>query len=185
MQYNIDNLKTDEEKKKFIEFLQTSTKPIDKKVNKILALLDVKSKIDVKVSINKVNVKAIFLEYMNYFKLNYKIIGDADIMISEEYMRTIVDNILSNINDKKYEKSDLLCLVNIKTEDNFLYITIEDDAKKFQNPDSVFQPFYTTKEQGIGMGMYQVAMIIEALNGTIKCLNIDSKATTIIKLPIL
>ena len=183
MQYNIDHIKTDDEKKRFIEFLQTSTKPIDKKVNKILALLQVKSNFDTSYDIKEFQLEELFREYMIHYGLSCDIEGKATLLVDEESIRVVIDNILGNIKDKSYDR-DIRCKVKIKEDDTYIHIDICDDGYPFVNPDEVFEPFYTTKEDGIGIGMYHVASVIENLSGTIICENIREHPYISIKIPV-
>jgi signal transduction histidine kinase len=171
MQYNLEHLNSEEEEKRFIEFLQNSTQPINTKVNKILSLLQVKSNINPDAQKKTLHLKELFLEYIDFLKLNCILEGDAAITVNENLLRTLIDNILTNIHDKLHEDRSIRCLITIGQKGDTILIEITDTGYPFKNPDEVIEPFYTTKEEGIGIGMYQVATIIDILHGSIVCTN--------------
>ena len=50
---------------------------------------------------------------------------------------------------------------------------------------SLFQPLQSTKKQGLGIGVFQAKMIVEALGGSIKVESVPGEGTTFrIALPV-
>jgi signal transduction histidine kinase len=184
MQYNIEHLESDEEKKQFIEFLQTSTTPINKKVSKILALVQVKSNIDIdKTDTKLLDLRVICEQYVKQYALVCDIEGEGTIDINEENIRVIIDNILTNIKDKSYFRDDVKCNIKIIDSEKYVDIIISDNGMAFENPNEVCEPFYTTKTDGTGIGMYQVLSVVEMMDGSMVCENIDDKAVIKITIP--
>ncbi len=183
MQYNVENIHTDEEKSRFIHHLQNNTEPINRKVKTILALLKVPSNATKGNNFENISIASIFEEYKNYYKLACGIVGDALIFTDKEYIQTIADNILGNIHDKRFEENISTCQVLISQNNTNISLCISDTGAAFENPLEVCEPFYTTKAQGIGIGMYQVASVVELLEGTILCENINGHPQTTITFP--
>jgi len=181
MQYNVEHITTKEEESQFIDFLQNSTQPINRKVNKILALLKVKSTLEEDSFETFISVRELFLEYIEYFKLDATIEGDAKLYLNEENFRTIVDNLLGNIYDKMHYNLYIKVVIKITQESEFCDIIITDSGDSFENIEEVFEPFYTTKPQGIGIGMYQVSTLVELMGGKIECSNVKNKPTVKIR----
>jgi len=91
----------------------------------------------------------------------------------------IVEN--KNEDDKKY-KID----INIKRCQNFNTIQIVDDGGKIDEKiiNSIFEPYFTTKESGTGIGLYMAKVIIEdKMRGTISVRNDENRVIFTIKLP--
>ena len=181
MQYNVENIQSEEEEKRFINFLQNSTEPINHKVNKILALLKAKSPITQTYKQKEVQLKTLFLKYIEQYKLDATVDGDCLLFSNEEYLETIIENILGNIYDKMFHEKNLKIKIHITQEEDFCHILITDSGEIFKNPQRVFEPFYSTKSAGIGIGMYQVSTLVELLNGEITCANEDKIPTIKIK----
>ncbi|NIP43623.1 MAG: hypothetical protein GWO41_13685 [candidate division Zixibacteria bacterium] len=74
------------------------------------------------------------------------------------------------------------------TSDNgFAVITISDDGIGIPEPDldKIFDPFYTTKSRGSGLGLATTKAIVEEHNGTIEAKSTEGQGTTFrISLPI-
>ncbi len=183
MQYNVENLQDSDERDRFIDFLQNSTQPISYKVNKILALLKVKSHSHAIYTEKRSSIASIFHEYVKVYNLKCTIQGDILTNISKEHIRTIADNLLSNIADKMYQERELTCKVIISPSDRYINIIIKDSGSEFIKLSQISEPFYTTKEQGIGIGLYQVKSIVNQLNGTITFKNQNTHPYINIKLP--
>ncbi len=184
MQHNVTNLHTQKEKEQFIDFLQNSTQPINFKVNKMLALLQIESQITTKNEPKPINIYQFILSIAQQFHLKITA-EEKDIVINsdEMFLITVFENIFSNISYKTLNNEDLIVHLSIEKDNNNLYITIYDTGDEFENPDNIFQPFYTTKKDGLGIGMYQVYTIITLLGGSIKAYNKDTNATLLITLP--
>lgn len=184
MQYNVDNIKSDEEKSRFIEFLQNSTEPINQKVNKILTILKTNSLMTFEKHVSKSNSFASFFEqYAKRYSLKCSIEGDVMTDINPNYLQTIINNILENIADKKVLDTEIEMHVIIEKREDTLSIEIRDSGTPFVNIQKLGEPFYTTKQEGTGIGFYQVYTVIRLLNGTMKCENRDNKPSILITLP--
>jgi len=184
MQYNVDNIQSDEEKSRFIDFLQNSTEPINQKVNKILTILKTNSLMTFEKHVSKsVSIASFFKEYTERYSLVCSIEGDVQTNINPTYLQTIVNNILENIADKKVVNSEIEVSVIIKEKDNTISIEISDSGAPFVHIQKLTEPFYTTKQEGTGIGFYQVNTVIRLLNGTMKCENRENNPYIFISLP--
>jgi len=182
MQYNVEHLQTQEERIEFIEFLQNSTEPINIKVNKILEILKVQNDVSTDDKKEVLNVKEYIEYFVQLYNLDATVVGDAQAVISREHLTVILENIFTNIYQKSKEDT-LECFISLEEDIQNSVIKIKDTGKVFQDPNKVLEPFYTTKEEGLGIGMFQVANIIESNGGSIESLNEEGMATTIITLP--
>ena len=112
------------------------------------------------------------------------------------YIKQSLINIIQNAIDSILEKSEIKnkkdykkeIQIKLKTIDNYALIIVKDNGigiKEDMLP-KIFEPYFTTKRHGTGLGLTNVARIIEAHNGNI---NIESEynkgAEVIIKLPLL
>jgi len=184
MQHNVTHLNTQEEKEKFIDFLQNSTQPVNTKVNKILALLQIESQAQHHQDKEKIDIQQFLTPYIKQYNLHCHITQNSTHLYADkESLKTIFDNILSNIHYKAAHNPHLECFIEITQQNNTIEIKISDNGIPFENPYSVSQPFYTTKEDGLGIGMYQVRTLMELHGGTIQCHNIDNRATITLLFP--
>ncbi len=183
MQYNLQNLKNDEQKSRFVDYLQNSTEPINRKVNSILSLLKSHSSLTKESDAEVTSLSLVFKEYSEFYGLKCTVEGDAELFAPRSYIETIADNILGNIYDKAILDASITCRIKITKDDDKIYIEISDSGEEFKNPNDVCEPFCTTKDEGIGIGMYQVAGAIKLLNGTIICENVSKHPQIVITIP--
>ncbi len=183
MQYNVEHIKTDEQKERFISYLQNSTQPINKKVNRLLALLQIKTHLRLTAEKKEIDLPKLIQELATQYRLKCHIFGSGTLKSDEASVCTVLENLFSNIRYKTGNDPDIECSAKIESDETTLTLKIQDSGEKFANPQSVLRPFYTTKTDGLGIGMYQVKTVVELLGGTIECANEEEKPTVTITLP--
>ncbi|RDX34871.1 PAS domain-containing protein [Arcobacter sp. HD9-500m-PIT-SAG03] len=109
----------------------------------------------------------------------------------ENELKQVLLNIINNAKNKiikitEDEECEFNISIKVIKEDDFTYIQIIDNAGKI-NEDiitKVFQPFFTTKANGTGFGLYMAKLIIEdKMNGKLSVWNDDNNVVFEIKLP--
>ena len=154
------------------------------------------------LNLEETNINSLILSTVDFLKyeiennnINIEIKFDKDnliLRIDERYIKQSLINIIQNAidsilekNEKNYKKE---IQIKLKTIDNYALIIVKDNGigiKEDMLP-KIFEPYFTTKRHGTGLGLTNVARIIEAHNGNI---NIESEynkgAEVIIKLPLL
>ena len=154
------------------------------------------------LNLEEININSLILSTVDFLKyeiennnINIEIKFDRDnliMRIDERYIKQSLINIIQNAidsilekNEKNYKKE---IQIKLKTIDNYALIIVKDNGigiKEDMLP-KIFEPYFTTKRHGTGLGLTNVARIIEAHNGNI---NIESEynkgAEVIIKLPLL
>ncbi len=125
----------------------------------------------------------------NYIKINIDIKDNTNLNIDgfrNEFMQSIL-NIVNNAKDELINKDLKNRKIDIKfyNKNKKLIIEINDNAGGIneKNINKIFKPYYSTKKDGHGIGLYMVKMIIEdKMNGKIKVENIEDGASFIIEL---
>jgi signal transduction histidine kinase len=103
---------------------------------------------------------AINLSHIDKIKVN--IIDDFKFYANKNEFEQVILNILNNAKEAK--ESDLIIEIEIKKPN----ITVKDNAKgiKKEIQDKIFEPYFTTKKDGDGIGLYISKIIIESqMNG--------------------
>ena len=103
------------------------------------------------------------IEFVKEFEPLPKLMADS------EQLRSVVTNLLLNARDAVGERGR----IEIKTgaQDGWAALSISDNGCGMTPlflRDSLFRPFKTTKKKGLGIGMFQSKMIIEAHHGSIR-----------------
>jgi signal transduction histidine kinase len=101
------------------------------------------------------------------------ILGDRHQLISA------LTNLILNASDALGENGRII--IETVCQNDSVSISVSDNGcgmtEEFMR-DSLFRPFRTTKKKGIGIGMFQAKMIIEAHNGTIHATSSPGQGTT-------
>ncbi len=129
---------------------------------------DIKETIDSMLEIINHNIK------YNNIKINLDVKTDTNLIISgykNEFMQSFL-NIINNAKDAlmKNDYKNRKIEIKIFNENAKLVITIEDNAGGIdnQNIHKIFKPYFSTKNDGHGIGLYMSKMIIEdKMNGKI------------------
>lgn len=154
------------------------------------------------LNLEEININSLILSTIDFLKyeiennnINIEIKFDKDnliLRIDERYIKQSLINIIQNAidsilekNEKNYKKE---IQIKLKTIDNYALIIVKDNGigiKEDMLP-KIFEPYFTTKRHGTGLGLTNVARIIEAHNGNINIESEYKKGTkVIIKLPLM
>jgi PAS domain S-box-containing protein len=84
-------------------------------------------------------------------------------------LQQVLHNLINNgIESMQATEIDPRCLiVRAAVRETFVYVEVEDSGVGFENVDSVFDPFITTKTEGLGMGLSICRSIVESHGGAI------------------
>ena len=153
------------------------------------------------ININSLIISTVdFLKYEienNDIKIDIKFdIENLILKIDERYIKQCLINIIQNSIDSIIEKKkhkefnieDKSISIKLKLLDNYALISIKDTGIgiKEEELSKIFEPYFTTKRNGTGLGLTNVIRIIEAHNGSF---NIESEygvgSEAIIKLPLM
>jgi PAS domain S-box-containing protein len=174
-------LKFIDENKQTIEFM---SKTIDN-FRSFFRVDKAKSEFDVRESIE--DVTNMITAQLKHHNISLEIIGDTFVIdgYKTEFQQVIL-NIVSNAKDILIKKNITDPKITIKLYHDNL-VTIEDNGGgiEFDILDRVFEPYFTTKEQGegTGMGLYMSKMIIEDnMNGKLYASNNEFGAIFIIEM---
>ena len=153
------------------------------------------------LNIEDVNINELILSTVSFLKyeieknnVNIDIKFDKDNLIlklDEKYIKQSLINIIQNAIDAMSDNSDdkkKEIYIKLKTIDNYAVISIKDTGTgiKDEDMDKIFEPYFTTKRHGTGLGLTNVVRIIEAHNGNITIESEYGKGSEfIIKLPLL
>ena len=116
------------------------------------------------------------------FVLNTKI---KDLRIDPDMFKQVFINLFNNAFQSIKNKGEIE--VTVLNDNHYLYISIKDNGQGIEqkNIKNIFNPFYTTKKTGLGLGLAVVKRIVELHNGKIECISKVNKGTEFkIKLPL-
>ncbi|HNW81799.1 MAG TPA: ATP-binding protein [bacterium] len=143
---------------------------------------------DIKPVMVKCNLKPIIEDVATLFKLGHPEI-DVDTTVSDvllfadaDRLKEVFWNILINAAES-IEGSGIVKISSTVSKDK-VAIFIDDSGTGFneKNIDRIFDPFYSTKKRGTGLGLAQVYRIITKHGGTVKAQNTGAGARIVVEL---
>jgi len=103
----------------------------------------------------------------------------AGVMADRDQLQKVVTNLVLNAREASPDTGEVR--VSTSQENGWVVLTVADEgcgmSPEFLSK-SLFRPFQTTKKNGLGIGMFQSKMIIEAHGGKITVVSEPGKGTT-------
>ncbi len=89
--------------------------------------------------------------------------------IDKSQLIRVITNLVTNARQAVSQKKDPLIEVKIEKKDGFIYIYVIDNGKGIPDDikDKIFEPKFTTKSKGMGLGLAMVKNIVETYGGQI------------------
>ncbi|PKA82844.1 HAMP domain-containing protein [Ulvibacter sp. MAR_2010_11] len=117
-------------------------------------------------------------EYIYFFSEEEKIIARFDRTQLIRVITNLIKNSIYSIEQKNPEEPRIE--VNVFSEGNNAVITVKDNGLGIaeENMEKVFEPKFTTKTSGMGLGLAMVKKIVETYNGEITLTSIPGEQTT-------
>ena len=108
------------------------------------------------------------------------------VMIDPEQMKKVLVNLILNSNDAIREGGQIV--VATKQQDGWVRLSVSDNGRGMSKEfisHFLFQPFQSTKKQGLGIGLFLSRKIVEAQRGRIEVESEEGKGSSLrILLPI-
>lgn len=123
------------------------------------------------------NATEIFTEsFISFYAEEQEILANLDKMQIIRVITNLVKNAIQATENKEMPRIE----VKINTDDDSVIIIVSDNGKGISNEDEdrVFEPKFTTKTSGMGLGLPMIKNIIEAYEGTISFTSEANRGTT-------
>lgn len=114
-------------------------------------------------------------DYIFYFPKSEKIIAELD----KTQLIRVLTNLVKNATQALVEVENKKIEVTVSEDNGNVEIIIADNGKGIseEDKDKIFEPKFTTKSSGMGLGLPMVKNIVEAYNGTITFTTQHNKGT--------
>ncbi len=164
-------LKT-KEKKKYIDYVQFGVKTIDRIINNILSYTRPKTLVlkqekiceIVKDTLDFMSVSIMSRDIKIHFNANY----EGSSYFDPDMMKLVIMNFISNAIEASNNNGFIK--IDIKEDGKYVVIVIGDNGIGMSEEvrKNIFNPFFTTKDKGVGLGLFIVYNIIKAHGGYIE-----------------
>lgn len=105
--------------------------------------------------------------------LQIAIQGSGQALINEQSLNSITDNLFGNYIDqyRRNPEADLKIEISISDSDSNLEIAIKDqNGKPCLWPERLFEPFWSEKGDGLGIGLYHARQLVQGAGGTLQAI---------------
>ena len=111
--------------------------------------------------------------------LTYQPQKTAPVLINRDQISQVVLNLVLNAIDAMPEGGNLHIYTNMRVESEGVSVFIEDDGAglSVESRAHLFEPFYSTKQEGMGLGLYVSQEILKAHKGNLKVIDNQKKGT--------
>ena len=169
------------------DFRKDAIRITQQSVNKINNICAGLSSLSQKIELKKVKVDINKLAESTFSKVNGGLKGSLtqdlkpvpNVFIDPEQVQKVLTNLLMNANEATGNGGEVRVATEYK--DGWVCLSVSDNgsgmSKEFIEK-SLFRPFKTTKKQGMGIGLFQSKMIIEAHGGRIEVESEEGRGTT-------
>ena len=130
-------------------------------------------------------IKALFSKQLEVHNIDLQVEGDGVIYGYKTELEQVLMNLIKNSKDAFDEKEIQNKYIHIKvTQKDKVIIEVEDNAGGIPNDilENIFSPYFTTKKDGTGIGLYISKMLLEDMKGCIFAESKDNKTKFTIKL---
>lgn len=107
---------------------------------------------------------------------------NLSIFINKKYIELVLMNLLTNAIEASFNNS----LINISWKilnDNETLLEIENTGETIKDTSKIFKPFFTTKKEGSGLGLFTISKVIYTAQGKIEVSSKNKKTIFKIYLP--
>jgi len=177
------------QKRKAAELIKDEVKLLDKRIKSFLMFAKPKPIICQDTNINNLIRKIVATYYAsasNEFKITLNLDNKLPLLfIDPEQMKEAFFNFIINADNAVSHSGNLK--ISTYRKNNFVYVSFQDNGEGIdkENFDKIFEPFFSTKPDGTGLGLVIVQNIIREHKGTITIESEKSKGSTFtIKLPV-
>lgn len=184
LNHQVAQAETVESKIKLIDRLKTLLPSQTEKANKVIECMKVgKVKFD---DIEQLNLKTLLLDCAETKELHLLVEGEASTFLSKLMLQQVFSELLDNFKVHTLSSKKTNCIrAKISTVEHqiFIRLSAEVNQQLIIFPERLFEPFWTTSESGMGLGMFIVREMLKQMAGKIDFQQTDNQIIFNLTLP--
>ena len=177
------NGKLRKQDKKYIDYTLFGVKTIDRIINNLLSYTKPKT-----LALTETSLSQIVIETLDFMSLSAQSRGislevntyfNKPSFFDPDLIKLVIMNFISNAIEAIVGKKGSI-KVDLKEEEKYAVIVITDDGVGMSEEvqKSIFNPFFTTKDKGVGLGLFIVYNIVKAHGGYIEVESIEGSGSS-------
>ena len=115
-------------------------------------------------------LRALLQQLCSLYQLKHVILGDAEVETAGSSLEVVLDNILKNYQDLALREriTDLCIDMVIGAQGAMVEVTIRaPQAGRASAPERLFEPFWSSTQDGLGIGLYQAQHLMQQQGGAL------------------
>jgi signal transduction histidine kinase len=178
----------DNRKNEFMEIIKEEIESLNNFLNNFMSFASQESFDRDAVKIDKIIRRILYL-FDNLFSssqidltVNYQDLPPVE--VDEKRIECVFTNIILNAAEAVERKGKII--IDMYQKADWIIVSVADSGPgiKTKEPEQIFEPFFSTKKHGTGIGLSISREIIELHNGSITFVNTEDGAKFIIKIPL-
>ena len=161
------SLHTDSDKLKLLNRLQTTLPIMSERAKNTLQKMQ-QPLHEFFVS-DAVSLNAVITDILTMFELDAKLEGDQQVFVARPLLVEVFKNIFGNYRDHQKENHDINIQIEADSNQGAL-VTINsqlDSEYSLIKPERLFEPFWSSSESGLGLGLFLTRELLNQVNGKI------------------
>ncbi len=164
----VDTLQEDADKIRLVERLHQSLPAMAERAQK--TILQMKRPLEQSYACTELQLQEVLQEVLNMYSLEANILGKATVCLPSVLLTEVFKNILGNFRDHALTEQVIQILIQNDMVEKILSIRIlcqRDKRHDQMHPERLFEPFWTTSESGMGLGLFLARELLKQMNGQV------------------
>lgn len=182
MEHNLSENLDNEKKDRLIEYLRTTAPSLKMRSDRVLLALE-KSASAFMPELDDVNPYDIAKGIADILNVHI-VCEDKDVTIRTDRKRLIIifENIIKNFYDKSVYENGIKLTMYVLRSGQDVTVIFADNGSPISNVEKIFEPFYSEKSNGLGIGLYHCRNIVNGMNGKLVAENTNEGPRFILNL---
>jgi len=167
MEHNLSESLSDSDKDRLISYLKTTAPSLKMRADRVLYALanNAKEYLPEKDILAPCEIAKNIASILN---VNLDCTGEEIELYSERKGLIIIfENIIKNFYDKSISESGISLCFTVQEVDDGVLMSFKDNGSRLSDPEKIFEPFYSEKKGGLGIGLYHCRNIANNMHGTL------------------
>jgi signal transduction histidine kinase len=174
MDHNLANASTEAEKDKLMGYLKSTAPSLRMRSDRVLYALAENGK-DYLPEKDMLNPCDLARNIGNILNVDIKCTGeDIDVYSERKGLIIIFENIIKNYYDKSISEPGISLSMEVKDMGDTVSVTFTDNGSPVVNPEKIFEPFFSEKKGGLGIGLYHCRNIANNMNASLRAENTEN-----------